>query len=118
MATKRKDLRATVEAATAKLFSEAPAGADSLFNALATETAQADKKAPEKAQRAVKKALKVFSFRADEERVAAWRLYAVCHGMKVDDLGAAAMEEYIKRHALKGAEKDLFDQRIQEIKNS
>lgn len=114
----KKDFRASAQAATAKLFSQPSEGSAEAVEAVTKGNTSTRSKAPEKAQKAEKKPVKVFSFRADEGKVAGWRLYAVCHGIKVDELGAAAMEEYIKRHALKGAEKDLFDQRIQENMNS
>lgn len=55
---------------------------------------------------------KVFSFRGDKEDVKAWRLYATVTGLKVDDLGSIAMQEYIASHPLKGAEKALFDEKM------
>ncbi len=55
---------------------------------------------------------KVFSFRGNQEDVKAWRLYATVTGTKVDDLGTSAMQEYIENHPLKGAEKALFDEKM------
>lgn len=58
----------------------------------------------------------VFSFRAAEGDVDQWRLYAAIKGDKVEDIGAAAMREYVKRHPLKDEEKALFDKRIESKK--
>ncbi len=51
----------------------------------------------------------VFSFRGNEDDVQDWRLYAKVSGMKVDDLGSAAMSEYLKNHPLDGTAKAFFD---------
>lgn len=64
------------------------------------------KKRSEKAQKSVKK---VFSFRGEEESVKAWRVYADAAGMKVDDLGSLALQEYIEKHPLTGDQKKIFD---------
>jgi hypothetical protein len=58
----------------------------------------------------------VFSFRAAKGDVDQWRLYAAIKGDKVEDIGAAAMREYVKRHPLKDEEKALFDKRIEIMK--
>lgn len=50
---------------------------------------------------------KVFSFRSWIDEVEEWRLYAAAKGIQIDELGAAAMREYIKRHALTDEEKEL-----------
>lgn len=60
--------------------------------------------------------VKVFSFRAVVDDVDQWRLYAAIKGEKVDEIGAAAMREYIKSHPLKDEEKALFDKRIESMK--
>lgn len=49
--------------------------------------------------------VKVFSFRSWADEVESWRLYAQVKGVKVDDLGAAAMREYIKRHPVTDEER-------------
>lgn len=50
---------------------------------------------------------KVFSFRGWKDEVDYWRLYAAVKGLKIDELGSAAINEYIKRHPVTGAESDL-----------
>lgn len=50
---------------------------------------------------------KVFSFRSWIDEVDGWRLYAAVKGLKIDELGAAAMNEYIKRHPITDAERAL-----------
>lgn len=86
-------LKNSAAVATAKLFSGA--------------VEQEPKKSPAK-----KEVKKVFSFRGDETKVKAWRLYASISGQKVDDLGSLAMEEYLANHPLEDLEKKLFDERM------
>lgn len=86
MATK-KSLAGGAATATAKIFSNAQA-------------------------KKIKTSKQVFSFRGETDDVKAWRLYATVTGTKVDDLGSLAMQEYLKNHPLKGAEKALFDERM------
>lgn len=50
---------------------------------------------------------KVFSFRSWIDEVDGWRLYAAVKGLKIDELGAAAMNEYIKRHPITDDERAL-----------
>ena len=64
---------------------------------------EAKKKSTEKLQK------KVFSFRAEAETVDSWRLWADAKGMKVDDLGEKALQEYIKRHPLSEDQKQIYD---------
>ena len=54
----------------------------------------------------------VFSFRGSHDSVKAWRLYARISGTRVDDLGSKALDEYISNHPLTGAEKAVFDERM------
>lgn len=54
----------------------------------------------------------VFSFRGNEESVKAWRLYAAITGTKVDDLGSAALTEYINNHPLSPAAQALYNERM------
>lgn len=58
-------------------------------------------------------AKKVFSFRGPEKSVKAWRAYAAITGQKVDDLGTAALNEFLENHPLSEAEKQVFDHRMQ-----
>lgn len=95
----KKDLNKGAAAATAKLFS-APA-----------PTTKKEPSSPTKKEN-VKAAKQVFSFRGDKDAVKAWRLYASISGIKVDDLGSLALQEYIATHPLKGLEKDLFNEKM------
>ena len=52
---------------------------------------------------------KVFSFRADGDKVDQWRLQAKARGMKVDQLGEKALEEYIKKHKLTENQQQIYD---------
>ena len=55
----------------------------------------------------------VFSFRAERELVKQWRAYAAsCLGMKVDDLGVLAMQEYISNHPLSGVFKEFYEKKM------
>ena len=58
---------------------------------------------PEKAKQ------KVFSFRAEENKVDQWRVQAVARGITVNELGEKAIDEYIKRHKLTEDQQQLFD---------
>lgn len=59
---------------------------------------------------------RVFSFRADEDLVKKWRTYAAaCPGMKVDDLGALALQEYIESHPLTGAAKKFYEDTLKTL---
>lgn len=56
----------------------------------------------------------VFSFRAERELVKQWRAYAAsCLGMKVDDLGELAMQEYIRNHPLSGVFKEFYEKKME-----
>lgn len=52
---------------------------------------------------------KVFSFRAEENKVDQWRVQAVARGITVNELGEKAIDEYIKRHKLTEDQQQLFD---------
>ena len=57
----------------------------------------------------------VFSFRAEKELVKQWRTYAAaCPGMKVDELGRLALQEYIENHPLTGAAKKFYQESMKE----
>lgn len=51
----------------------------------------------------------IFSFRAVVADITIWRAYAIAKGETVENLGNAAMEEYLKRHKLSGTELAIFD---------
>lgn len=52
---------------------------------------------------------KVFAFRATEENMRAWKAYATATGRTMEEIGAAAMQEYIEAHKPLKAEKDIFE---------
>jgi len=54
---------------------------------------------------------KMFSFRGDSTDVERWRMYCKLAGTKMDVLGPAAMNEYLKKHPLEGAAKEFLDQK-------
>lgn len=51
----------------------------------------------------------VFSFRSSKSNVESWRIYANVKGMKVEDLGAAAFDEYMKKYPLSDEEQAVFN---------
>ena len=51
----------------------------------------------------------VFSFRAVVADITIWRAYAIAKGETIENLGNAAMEEYLKRHKLSGTELAIFE---------
>lgn len=51
----------------------------------------------------------VFSFRSAKSNVESWRIYANIKGMKVEDLGAAALDEYMKKYPLSAEEQAVFN---------
>lgn len=101
----KKDLNKGAAAATAKLFSSAGE------TKTQKESLPAEKPLNEKIK-ASTSSKQVFSFRGEKENVKAWRLYATVTGIKVDTLGSMALQEYLKNHPLKGAEKALFDEKM------
>lgn len=56
-----------------------------------------------------KKRKQVFSFRADTDDIAAWKAYATVTGCTMETIGTAALNEYLKRHKLKGADLNIFE---------
>lgn len=101
MATK-KNLAGGAAAATAKIFSNAQTKPEKKSTTVVAQEKEEKIKTPKQ----------VFSFRGEVDDVKAWRLYANITGTKVDDLGSLALQEYLKNHPLKGAEKALFDERM------
>lgn len=57
---------------------------------------------------------RVFSFRGDDSAVTEWRVYADASGMKVDELGTAAMKEYIENHPLNPDQKKIYDLKMKQ----
>lgn len=125
----KKNLTQAAQAATDHFFTgsvEAQSESVSKPSETAQEGRQADRtgesssdetKAARGRKKTVSEPVKVFSFRAAIGDVDQWRLYAAIKGEKVDEIGAAAMREYIKRHPLKDEEKALFDKRVESMKS-
>lgn len=51
----------------------------------------------------------VFSFRAIIKDISMWRAYSVASGKTMEDVCNAALNEYLKKHKLTGAEQAIFD---------
>ncbi len=128
MATK-KSLTAAAQAVTDQLFTakidqqestnKAALAAQEDRQEVRAGKSSIERKTAEKPVKTEKKAadpVKVFSFRAAVRDVDQWRLYAAIRGEKVDEIGAAAMREYLKKHPLSAEEKALFDKRIESMK--
>lgn len=120
----KKNLTAAAQAVTDKFFTGIEDQKENV--AEAAQTAQKGRQEDRKdksstgkkdAEKAAKEEMKVFSFRGAVQDVDQWRLYASIRGVKVDEFGAAAMKEYIKRHPLSAEEKALFDKRIENKKS-
>lgn len=72
-----------------------------------TVKAPTEEKNEEKANTKQKK--QVFSFRATLDNIADWKAYATATGQTMENVGSAAMNEYLERHELTGAEKVIFE---------
>lgn len=51
----------------------------------------------------------VFSFRAMVSDISIWKAYATATGRTMENIGTAAMHEYMKRHKLNAAEQAVFE---------
>ena len=71
------------------------------------QTPVAEEKAEEKPNTKQKK--QVFSFRATLDNIADWKAYATATGQTMENVGTAAMNEYLDRHKLTGAEQAIFE---------
>lgn len=58
-----------------------------------------------------------FSFRAPLDDIAAWRAYSTATGMTMENMGVAAMNEYLKNHSLSGTDQVIFDAMKKKNKN-
>lgn len=104
--SKKKDFTSAGEAMD-KFFSGSDESSQEVYQTIIEEKPQEeDKKSSEEEKKTLKK---VFSFRAEIEKVDDWRLWANAKGVKVDDLGEKALEEYIRRHPLKGDQKTIYE---------
>jgi hypothetical protein len=105
MAGKKKDFTSAAAAATSKLFSSAE-----------DQNSKREVIQKPKEENPQKSAKKVFSFRGGIDSVTKWRLYADASGMKVDDLGTAALEEYLENHPLTEEQKQIYDIKLKRKK--
>ena len=80
-------------------------GADYLQEPI--KSTPAEEKAEEKPNTKQKK--QVFSFRATLDNIADWKAYATATGQTMENVGTAAMNEYLDRHKLTGAEQAIFE---------
>ena len=122
----KKNLTAAAQAVTNQFFSAKEDQQESTNNAaqvaqevrqdVRTGKSSTERKTAEKVVKTAAEPVKVFSFRGAVRDVDQWRLYAAIRGVKVDEIGAAAMREYIKRHPLSAEEKALFDKRVESMK--
>ncbi|MCM1181229.1 MAG: hypothetical protein NC347_13295 [Clostridium sp.] len=71
------------------------------------ENTPKEEKAEEKPNTKQKK--QVFSFRATIEDIASWKAYATATGQTMENVGTAAMNEYLENHRLTGAEQSIFE---------
>lgn len=71
------------------------------------QTPVEEEKAEEKPNTKQKK--QVFSFRATLDNIADWKAYATATGQTMENVGTAAMNEYLDRHKLTGAEQAIFE---------
>lgn len=109
----RKKVEAAGSAVFDKFFSsqDAQNGSQDASEDSVSISSQSVKSGSEKDQ---KKQKKVFSFRGDQTAVTSWRLYADASGLKVDDLGTAAMMEYIENHPLTKDQQKIFDLKMKQ----
>lgn len=80
-------------------------------------TGRARKTATESLTEPQKAKKKVFSFRAGEDLVDSWRVWADAKGIKVDELGEKALSEYIKRHSLTADQQKIYDLKMAQKKS-
>lgn len=73
----------------------------------ARETVKKSKKVENKPD--IKPQKQVFSFRAKVSDITIWKAYATAVGKTMENIGVAAMQEYIKRHKLTEVEKAVFE---------
>lgn len=71
------------------------------------ESTPKEEKVKEKPNTKQKK--QVFSFRATLDEIASWKAYATATGETMENVGTAAMNEYLDRHKLTGAEQAIFE---------
>lgn len=115
MASKKMDRLKSASSTMDKYFSEG--------SQTATETASDDKgtdtkgTAKKRSEEPKKTGKKVFSFRAEESIVDSWRVWADAKGIKVDELGEKAIQEYIKRHPLSDDQNQIYELKMAQKKS-
>lgn len=115
MASKKMDRLKTAGADMDKFFTgatESPTESPKRSTKRNTKTVKEEpKEEPQKAQK------KVFSFRAEVDQVDSWRVYADAKGMKVDELGEKALQEYIKKHSLTEDQRQIYELKMAQKKS-
>lgn len=89
---------------TKKNLNNALNATDKFFSASNKENTQK----PENKKSAISEKI-VFSFRSPKSNVESWRIYASIKGMKMEDLGTASLNEYMKKHPLSDEEQTVFN---------
>lgn len=78
-----------------------------------SETGKAGKNTPKSKKTENKSNTKlqkqVFSFRAILSDISTWKAYAIAAGQTMEYIGVAAMNEYMKRHRVTGADQAVFE---------
>lgn len=87
---------------------EKPAGRISDKEKKPSEAVPKPKASPKKEREKISPK-QVFSFRATLSDINMWKAYATATGEKTEHIGCMAMNEYIKRHKLTGAELAVFE---------
>ena len=104
---------------------EAGAGLDKLFSGASESPTEPAKKTDKSNTKTVKEELtespqkaqkKVFSFRADVDQINSWRVWADAKGLKVEELGTLAINEYIKKHPLTADQKKIYELKLAQKK--
>ena len=62
-----------------------------------------------KTKKKAEKEKRVFSFRAFEDDINLWQAYKTAVGETMENIGSAAMNEFLKHHKLSGTELELFE---------
>lgn len=114
MASKKMDKLKEAGAGLDKLFSgasESPTEPAKKTDKSNTKTVKEEPtESPQKAQK------KVFSFRADVDQINSWRVWADAKGLKVEELGTLAINEYIKKHPLTADQKKIYELKLAQKK--
>lgn len=118
MATAKDKMKKASAEAFDMFFSGAPESPQDAPEKEARKTTGGAKKTAQRAPEGpTKTKKKVFSFRAEEEKVNGWRVWADARGIKVDELGEKALQEYIKRHPLSEDQQKIYELKLAQKKS-